>query len=328
MARRRRHRRVDRAHADRAGPARRRVPAGRFRTRPTRSSRRRTSRRGRASRRREPPRWWSSSSSGRRSAGRPAARPWTGHPGTLGLAERDLVAAAALRWAPVAGAALAGWRAPRPRPSVRSVLRGEACGHGPSTLDWTVVLVGSVGVFVLVMVVGASSGVRHRAADSSAPAIGSASIGRPSLQAGLGLAWRGAARRHHPAARVGGARLGRRWRRSSPRQAGRRASGWWWTSPTASERHGTHRPVRAGGPRPWPGWRTWRGIDHAAVLGGTDVSTPGDSSLWVQAFRPVAGVPLSEPSVVEGRHRAADRRSCSAPSRCDEPGSISATACW
>ena len=43
------------------------------------------------------------------------------------------------------------------------------------------------------------------------------------------------------------------------------------------------------------------GIDHAAVLGGTDVSTPGDSSLWVQAFRPVAGVPLSEPSVVEGR---------------------------
>ena len=55
---------------------------------------------------------------------------------TLGLAERDLVAAAALRgrrW-PQAPPPWPRWRAPPPRPSVRSVSRGEACGHGPSTL--------------------------------------------------------------------------------------------------------------------------------------------------------------------------------------------------
>jgi putative ABC transport system permease protein len=48
------------------------------------------------------------------------------------------------------------------------------------------------------------------------------------------------------------------------------------------------------------------GVEHAALLGGSDIAIGNQPSVWVQAFFPVDGVPVSEPLIVEGRPPVAD----------------------
>jgi hypothetical protein len=135
-----------------------------------------------------------------------------------------------------------------------------------------------VAVFVLVLVVGALSGLTRRVGDSTAPAIGSASLGRPSFQAGLGLARRGL--RGGTTLPLVSAVLASAFAVATIITA---AGGSASLHRVVDEPHRFGAPWDAivqSAPADLTGVADLAGIDHAALLGGTDVPCGRPGSIW------------------------------------------------
>ena len=172
--------------------------------------------------------------------------------------------------------------------------------------DWPALTLGAVGLFALRRagrIVRLTAGPAPTAAVPSPAPFGASS---PSLATGLGLAW-------HSVRRGATLPLVSAVAASAIAVAAivTAAGG------SASLRLVTDEPHRFGAPwdavvqaaRGTPNRRRWprsTGVDHAALIGGTDVAIRSDPMVWVQALFPIEGVPVSDPVIVEGRAPASD----------------------
>jgi hypothetical protein len=227
---------------------------------------------------------------------------------TLGLTRRDLMVASAVRWLPVALGAAALMLVVAIAASALGPLGVARRGVWERELrfDWPALTLGASGLFVLVLVVG-WFGSRPAGAASDVPSPAPVGVSSPSVATGLGLAWHGVRR---------GATLPL----VSAVVASALAVAAIITAAggTASLRLVTDEPHRFGAP--WDALANSSegdnaeptelagidGVDHAALIGGTDVAIKSDPMVWTQTFFPIEGVPVSEPVIVEGRAPVAD----------------------
>jgi hypothetical protein len=171
---------------------------------------------------------------------------------------------------------------------------------------WPALTVGAIGLFALVVLVG-SFGSRSARATAAVPSPVPFGASSPSLATGLGLAWhsvrRGAtlplvsavAASAIAVAAIVTAAGGTASLRLVTDESHRFGAPWDAIAQTANE----------GDPEP-TALAEIDGVDHAALIGGTDVALRSDPMVWVQALFPIEGVPVSDPVIVEGRAPAAD----------------------
>jgi hypothetical protein len=233
---------------------------------------------------------------------------------TLGMTRRQLAAVPMVRWLPVAlgGSLLAvavAWGASALGPI--GVARRGIWDRSVAA-DWTVLTVGGLVTFGLVLAIPALSTL-HRSARGDADSgtvTKAAAVGPPGLRTGIGLAW--ASVRRGAALPLVSALAATALAIAAIITA---AGG------AASLRLVIDKPDRFGSP--WDalvsgggGFRSREeagaalsavpGVRSAAGISGTDVAMEGDSQVWTQALLPVGDVRPTPPVVVSGRAPATD----------------------